>query len=114
MAGAPFAGVGAVPGALAGATAGALASAVADPIVAGVNSLLGTQYQMPTDALSDLLTRIGVPEAKTEAERSYRRFLGLQGQVRLAWQVVVCYKRRLKPQWLVRSADSLRRNPERR
>ena len=68
-AGAPFGGVGAVPGAMAGAAAGALAPVVADPIVGMVNRLLGTKYSMPSEALEDVLTRVGVPEARTEAER---------------------------------------------
>jgi hypothetical protein len=68
-AGAPFAGVGAVPGAIAGAGAAALATTVGDPIVSSINSLLGTKYTLPTQAMEDLLTRLGVPEAKTAAER---------------------------------------------
>jgi hypothetical protein len=67
--GAPFAGVGAIPGAIAGAGAATLAGVVGDPIVSSINSLFGTKYTMPTDAMEDLLTRIGVPEAKTMAER---------------------------------------------
>lgn len=67
--GAPAAGVGAVPGALAGAGAATLAQFVGDPIVSTVNSLLGTSYTLPTDAMSDLLTKLGVPRPKTEAER---------------------------------------------
>jgi len=68
-AGAPFAGVGAIPGAIAGAGAATVAGLVGDPIVGAINSLLGTQYTLPTDAMSDMLTRIGVPEARTQAER---------------------------------------------
>lgn len=67
--GAPFAGIGAVPGALAGAGAATLAGMVVDPIVGSINSLLGTKYTMPTQAMEDLLTRIGVAEPKTAAER---------------------------------------------
>ena len=67
--GAPFAGVGAIPGAIAGAGAATLAGVVGDPIVSSINSLFGTKYTMPTDAMEDLLTRIGVKEARTEAER---------------------------------------------
>jgi len=67
--GAPFGGVGAIPGAAAGLAAGALTQALGDPIVASVNNLLGTQYTLPSDAMSDLLTRIGVAEPRTEAER---------------------------------------------
>lgn len=68
-AGAPFAGIGAVPGAIAGAGAAGLATFVADPIVGAVNSLFGTQYTMPTQAMEDLLTRAGVAKPKSEAER---------------------------------------------
>lgn len=67
--GAPIGGVGAIPGAVAGAGAAGLAMAVGDPIVGAVNSLLGTKYKMPTDAMEDLFTRLGVPQARTEAER---------------------------------------------
>lgn len=67
--GAPFAGVGAIPGAIAGAGAATLAGVVGDPIVGSINSLLGTKYTLPTQAMEDLLTRLGVPEAKTQAER---------------------------------------------
>ena len=68
-AGAPFAGIGAVPGAIAGAGAAGLATFVADPIVGAVNSLFGTQYTLPTQAMEDLLTRAGVAKPKSEAER---------------------------------------------
>jgi hypothetical protein len=67
--GAPFAGVGAIPGAIAGAGAATLAGMVGDPVVGSINSLFGTQYTMPTDALADLLTRVGVKEPRTAAER---------------------------------------------
>jgi hypothetical protein len=40
-----------------------------DIVVGGVNEILGTKYTAPTDALNDLLTRLGVPEPDTEAER---------------------------------------------
>jgi len=67
--GAPFAGVGAIPGAVAGAGAATLAGMVADPIVGSINSMFGTTYTLPTDALQDLLTRVGVAEPRTAAER---------------------------------------------
>ena len=57
-AGAPLAGVGAIPGALVGAGAAGLAQLVGDPLVSGINSLLGTRYKTPTDAMGDLLTRL--------------------------------------------------------
>ena len=68
-AGLPFAGVGAIPGAIAGAGAAGLAMTVGDPIVGSINSLLGTKYTLPTQAMEDLLTRLGVAEPKTAAER---------------------------------------------
>jgi hypothetical protein len=68
-AGALVGGVGAIPGALAGAGAAGLSTMVADPIVGAVNSLFGTQYTMPTQAMEDLLTRAGVAKPKSEAER---------------------------------------------
>ena len=67
--GAPFAGVGAIPGAIAGAGAATLAGMVGDPIVSGINSLFGTKYTLPTDAMEDLLTRVGVAQPRTAAER---------------------------------------------
>jgi hypothetical protein len=67
--GAPLAGVGAIPGAIAGAGAATLAGLVADPIVGSINSMFGTTYTLPTDALQDLLTRVGVAEPRTAAER---------------------------------------------
>lgn len=67
--GAPLAGVGAIPGAIAGAGAATLAQFVGDPIVSSVNSLLGTKYRLPTEAMEDLLTRLGVAQPRTEAER---------------------------------------------
>jgi hypothetical protein len=69
MMGAPFAGVGAIPGAIAGAGAATLAGLVADPVVGSINSLFGTKYTLPTDALEDLLTRVGVAQPRTAAER---------------------------------------------
>jgi hypothetical protein len=68
-AGAPLAGVGAIPGAIAGAGAATLAQFVGDPIVGLVNRVLGTQYTAPTKAMEDLLTRLGVAQPQTEAER---------------------------------------------
>lgn len=67
--GAPIAGVGAIPGALVGAGAATLAGIIGDPVVSSINSLLGTKYTLPTQAMEDLLTRIGVAEPKTAAER---------------------------------------------
>ena len=65
----PLGGIGAVPGAIAGAGAATLAGLVADPVVGAVNSMFGTTYTLPTDALQDLLTRVGVADPRTAAER---------------------------------------------
>jgi len=65
----PLGGIGAIPGAVAGAGAATLAGLVADPIVGSINSMFGTKYTLPTDALQDLLTRVGVAEPRTAAER---------------------------------------------
>jgi len=67
--GALLGGVGAIPGAIAGAGAATLAGLVADPIVGSINGLFGTKYTLPTDALEDLLTRVGVAEPRSAAER---------------------------------------------
>ena len=65
----PLGGIGAIPGAIAGAGAATLAGLVADPVVGAVNSMFGTTYTLPTDALQDLLTRVCVAEPRTAAER---------------------------------------------
>ena len=67
--GAPFAGVGAVPGAAAGATATVLTEMVGDSLVDMINRMLGTNYTKPSEAMHNLLTKIGIPEPKTKAER---------------------------------------------
>lgn len=69
LAGAPIGGVGAIPGAAAGAGAATLAGLVGDPVVGAINSMFGTKYTLPTDAMEDLLTRVGVTEPRTAAER---------------------------------------------
>lgn len=69
LVGAPVGGIGAVPGAAAGAGAVGLAQFVGDPIVGGVNSLLGTNFATPSEALSNLFDRLGVAEPRTAAER---------------------------------------------
>jgi hypothetical protein len=62
-------GVGTVAGAAAGAGAMGLAQLAGDPLVSGINKMFGTKYTLPTDAIEDLFTRIGVAEPKTEAEK---------------------------------------------
>jgi len=63
--GAPFAGVGALPG----AAAGAGVMLAADITTGLVNSVLGTNYASPTEAMQNLLARLGVEKPQTEAER---------------------------------------------
>lgn len=63
-------GVGAVPGAILGARVGAAAAPlIGDLGIGAINSIFGTKYTQPTEALNHFLTAIGVPEAQTEAER---------------------------------------------
>jgi hypothetical protein len=61
--------VGGPAGALAGFTAGTLTALAGDPIVRAVNATLGTQFTEPTKAMEALLTRAGVEQPATEAER---------------------------------------------
>jgi hypothetical protein len=85
-------GVGALPGSLVGGLAGlgAYGSArwVSDPAVSLVNSMFGTNYTLPTEAIEHLLTKLGVPEPKTEAERivytAAQTAVGAGSQVALA------------------------------
>jgi hypothetical protein len=42
---------------------------VGDPLVEGVNKLLGTEFSTPTEALNNLLTAAGMAEAQTGTER---------------------------------------------
>jgi hypothetical protein len=63
-------GVGVVPGAIIGArVGGAVAPILGDLGVGAINSMFGTKYTQPTEALDHFLTAIGVPNAQTEAER---------------------------------------------
>jgi hypothetical protein len=57
------------PGALAGAALTTLGPIVGDPLVEGVNKLLGTEFSTPTEALNNLLTAAGMAEAQTGTER---------------------------------------------
>jgi hypothetical protein len=61
--------VGGAPGALAGMAAGAVAPAVADPLVSLFNRTFGTNVQQPSEALGQLLTRMGVPVPRSGAEK---------------------------------------------
>lgn len=69
LAGAPVAGIGAVPGAAAGAAIGGMTTMVGDPVVQAVNSAFGTTYATPTEAMEYLLTRVGVAQPRSEAEK---------------------------------------------
>ena len=71
--------LGGPPGAVIGAAVPAVTQLVGDPIVMGVNTLLGTQFDTPSMALENLLTSIGVPEAKTAAERVLQTTAGAVG-----------------------------------
>jgi hypothetical protein len=68
-AGALVGGVGAVPGAIAGAGAAGLTTMVADPAVSAINKVFGTQYPMPTQAMENLFTNMGVGKPQSTAER---------------------------------------------
>ena len=61
--------VGGAPGALAGMAAGTIAPAVADPLVSLFNRAFGTNVQQPSEALGQLLTRMGVPVPRSGAEK---------------------------------------------
>jgi len=69
MAGAPVGGIGALPGAATGAAIGGMATLVGDPVVQAVNSAFGTTYATPTEAMEYLLTRVGVAQPRSEAEK---------------------------------------------
>ena len=66
-AGAPFYGVGAIPGAAAGVAAVGAAQFIGDPLVDAVNSLFGTKFTKPTDALNQLMDAAGMPKPQSEA-----------------------------------------------
>ncbi|MCA3160492.1 MAG: hypothetical protein ING31_13080 [Burkholderiales bacterium] len=57
------------PGALVGAGAGVLAPVVADPLVSLFNRTFGTNVQRPSDALQQLLTRMGVAQPRSDVEK---------------------------------------------
>jgi hypothetical protein len=67
--GAPVAGVGAIPGAAAGAGSVLASQLVFDPLVNALNATLGTNVTTPSQAFEELLTKAGVAEPKTAAER---------------------------------------------
>lgn len=57
------------PGAAAGGAAVVLSKLVGDPTVDAVNSLFGTDFTKPTDALNALFTKLGVAQPESEVER---------------------------------------------
>jgi hypothetical protein len=69
LAGAPIGGVGAIPGAAIGAVAVPLSQMVGDPAVEYVNKVFGTKLSTPTQAINNLLDRLGVAKPETEAEK---------------------------------------------
>ena len=66
-AGALFGGVGAAPGAAAGVAAVGAAQFIGDPLVDSVNSLFGTKFTKPTEALNQLMDAAGMAKPQTEA-----------------------------------------------
>lgn len=69
-------GVGIPFGAAAGAGTAALTQLIADPAMGLINWAAGTDYPMPSKALEDMLTSLGVPEPKTAAERLVQQATG--------------------------------------
>ena len=69
MGGLPTAGIGAIPGAIAGGAVYGASQLIGEPIIRAVNATFGTQITTPTEAWEALLTRAGVAEPKTGAER---------------------------------------------
>ena len=66
-AGALFGGVGAGPGAAAGVAAVGAAQFIGDPLVDSVNSLFGTKFTKPTEALNQLMDAAGMAKPQSEA-----------------------------------------------
>ena len=65
--GALFGGVGAGPGAAAGVGAVGAAQFIGDPLVDSVNSLFGTKFTKPTEALNQLMDMAGMAKPQSEA-----------------------------------------------
>jgi hypothetical protein len=65
--GALFGGVGAAPGAAAGVAAVGAAQFIGDPLVDSVNSLFGTKFTKPTEALNQLMDAAGMAKPQSEA-----------------------------------------------
>lgn len=66
-AGAFFGGVGAGPGAAAGVAAVGAAQFIGDPLVDSVNSLFGTKFTKPTEALNQLMDMAGLAKPESQA-----------------------------------------------
>lgn len=66
-AGALFGGVGAGPGAAAGVAAVGAAQFIGDPLVDSVNSLFGTKFTKPTEALNQLMDMAGLAKPESQA-----------------------------------------------
>jgi hypothetical protein len=66
-AGALFGGVGAAPGAAAGVAAVGAAQFIGDPLVDSVNSLFGTKFTKPTEALNQLMDMAGMAKPESQA-----------------------------------------------
>ena len=66
-AGALFGGVGAGPGAAAGVAAVGAAQFIGDPLVDSVNSLFGTRFTKPTEALNQLMDMAGLAKPESQA-----------------------------------------------
>lgn len=67
--GAPFGGVGAIPGAIAGGAAAVLAEPIADLAVTAWNAATGQNRPMPSQAIQQLMTSAGLPQPETPTER---------------------------------------------
>ena len=88
IAGAPMAGVGAIPGALAGGTAAALAGPVSDLMVGGYRAARDyffpdanrPQQPLPSQAVENLMTAAGLPVPETPGERMMSTGLRAAGE----------------------------------
>jgi len=80
-------GVGTAIGAGAGAAAAGLTSLIGDPVVHGINALLGTQLTAPSDAWNALFTKLGVPESKTESAKLVEAISGGVGNAAASVQL---------------------------
>lgn len=67
--GAPIGGVGAIPGAIAGATAAGLAEPLSDLAVSAYNYFAGKDQPLPSQAMQQGMTQMGLPVPETASER---------------------------------------------